>query len=151
MIYRLKFGDKIAAILPSGIQHWGVYSGNGMAISASKRRGVVTEETLEEFSGGNRIERLSQSEDISPTEVIARARSKIGKKWVLSSDNCQHFVNWCCHGEKSSPQLKIAVISGLAALTASKFVKDKQMLPFLLIIIGFFSYALFTQTNRVTA
>lgn len=39
------------------------------------------------------------------SEVLARARSRIGQEWSPFR-NCEHFVTWCHGLEPSSPQLR---------------------------------------------
>ncbi len=57
-------------------------------------------------------------------EVIRRARSRIGEKcYRLLTNNCEHFCEWCLHGEPRSEQVeralalprRLARIAGAAA------------------------------------
>lgn len=100
-------GEIIAAKLPSGIEHYGIVTGLGTVISASKRTGFVLEECIETFSGGHHVVSIGYPSTLNPIEVISQARTFLGRKWNLFFDNCQHFATEC-HGEKKSPQLQAA-------------------------------------------
>ena len=113
-------GEIIAAKLPLGIEHYGISTGYGTVISASLRTGVVLEESIEIFSGGYSIINKGYPSDLIPSVVLAKARSAIGDKWTLFTDNCQHFATWC-HENKHSPQLRWA-LGGILALVAVAFI-----------------------------
>jgi hypothetical protein len=43
--------------------------------------------------------------------VIRRARSRIGENgYRLLSNNCEHFCEWCLHGEPRSEQVERALV-----------------------------------------
>ena len=100
-----KQGELVAALLPSGIEHWGVATGNGTVISASKRVGFVVEESIHAFSSGYPTVSKGYPSNLPVNEVLNRAFSSLGKKWNLLFDNCQHFAMQC-HDDKHSPQLQ---------------------------------------------
>ncbi len=101
----------------AGIQHDGIYAGKGKVIAASKRTGMVCEQTLDDFADGRKIKSKGYPSALAPEIVLASARSKIGKKYNLLGYNCQHFASEC-HGQKHSRQLRSVVIStvGLTVL-----------------------------------
>ena len=107
-------GEIIAAKMPIGIEHYGISTGYGTVISASMRTGVVVEESMGMFSGGHVVISKGYPSELIPCAVLDNARSAIGKKWNLLTDNCQHFATWC-HANKHSPQLRWA-IGGIFAL-----------------------------------
>jgi hypothetical protein len=42
------------------------------------------------------------------TEVVERARSRIGEaSYRLFTNNCEHFCEWCIHGEARSRQVEV--------------------------------------------
>ena len=112
-------GGIIAARMPMGLEHWGISTGCGTFISASMRRGIVVEEDIETFSGGNPIVSKGYPSNMLRHEVVAKARNFLGRKWDLLDYNCQHFAT-DCHNQKQSPQLKFALFC-LAALGVAIF------------------------------
>lgn len=92
------------------IRHVGIITdrtihGWPMVISASKRTGCVTEESVHEFANGRKVHILDIVGNLPWKEVLRRARSQIGRRWDLFLGNCEHFVRWS-HGLKpTSPQL----------------------------------------------
>lgn len=66
----------------------------------------------------------------SPTEAIARARSRVGEDdYALFSNNCEHFVNWAKIGVARSTQVdgaqaaasKVGVVTVLGAVIVGLF------------------------------
>lgn len=91
------------------VTHVGIATGRGWVISNSRARGGVYEESLRDFSDGRPIRVLGHLGNLPASRVVERARSKIGERWSLFSNNCEHFVRWA-HGVKvASPQLENAV------------------------------------------
>lgn len=46
----------------------------------------------------------------SPEETVKRARSRIGeRKFLLPSNNCEHFVMWCKTGVRQSYQVNLVL------------------------------------------
>ncbi len=110
-----------------GIEHEGIYTDTGTVISASKRTGKVVEEDLQTFSGRRKIKNLGYPSDLPVEIVLNHARKKIGKRYNVLSDNCQHFAS-DCHGRKHSHQLRSLVIStisfaALAILTRGRIFR----------------------------
>lgn len=106
-------GQIVAVRLPGGIEHYGLWTGIGTVISASKRMGLVVEESIYEFSGGNPIVGKGYPSRLPPFAVISKARQLIGQKWDLVFNNCQHFATQC-HNVKHSPQLQLGIFALLA-------------------------------------
>lgn len=88
------------------------------AISCSRRRGGVTEESILEFSQGSEVIDRGYPSSLPPELVLWRARSRLGAPWKLLSANCEHFVAWCHGLEVTSPQLRAAGVFAGAALLA---------------------------------
>lgn len=78
-----------------------------MIISNSFRKKGVYEESWEDFSNGKKVEILGYPGNLSSTEVLNRARSKIGTRWNLFFWNCEHFINWSHGRNPRSPQVRI--------------------------------------------
>ncbi|MFK2911574.1 lecithin retinol acyltransferase family protein [Pseudomonas sp. 3HC3] len=50
-------------------------------------------------------------------EVVRRALSRVGEnQYRLLTNNCEHFCNWCLHGESRSDQVRNFVTHPFAAL-----------------------------------
>ena len=99
--------------------HLGIATEHGTIVANSKRKRCVSEETLEEFSGGRPIRAVGYWGSLSPAEVIRRARSLIGKPYNLIGFNCEHVVRWA-HGLKPrSNQVEGALMLGLAIAVAA--------------------------------
>ncbi len=114
------------------IKHFGIVSdkqwdGMPYIISNSLRAGQVAEEPANIFANGNTIRKVDDYPGkMNPYEVIARARSQLGKTYKLISWNCEHFIRWV-HGQKvESPQLQAAaIVGGLSLLALLYFKKNK--------------------------
>lgn len=93
--------------------HHGIYIGNGRVVhyaglARSWRPGPVEEVSLEEFAGGQSVSVLAEARGpFTPTEVVARARSRLGENlYRLISNNCEHFCEWCLSGHARSAQVE---------------------------------------------
>ncbi len=102
MAYQL--GDVLRVTVYGFVIHEGIYTDEGTVISNSRRNGYVVEETLGQFSAGRRVTNVGPLSEVSPHVALAHARTKLGKKYKLYSDNCQHFVRRCYRLKPKSPQ-----------------------------------------------
>jgi hypothetical protein len=82
------------------------FGGKPMLLSNSCRQGGVVEEDWSSCIGNRRIRTVGFPGNLSPEEVLARARSKSGEKWNLFTWNCEHFVHWAHGLRQQSPQLR---------------------------------------------
>ena len=112
-------GDVVRVRVAGVIQHEGIMTEHGRVISNSRRRGGVFEESTRDFSGGGKIEHIGRLSNRSPGQVLAQARSCIGRGYNAYSYNCQHFVRECYGLGRSSPQKKLAVGAGILAALAA--------------------------------
>jgi hypothetical protein len=95
-----------------GYLHHGIYVGDGRVIhyaglSRSWHRGPVEEVTLEQFAAGRSL-LIKPMVDAryGGVEIVARARSRLGEdRYRLTSNNCEHFCEWCVAGEARSEQV----------------------------------------------
>ncbi len=107
--------EKLAVLHPAGtvletdaygvIRHVGIATGYGSVIHASRRYGGVLETSEKQFSRGKPIRIIPHSSPLSGTELVVRARQKIGQRYGVLTRNCEHFVQWVIAGEPRSGQL----------------------------------------------
>lgn len=109
-------GD-IVSVRVGTIRHEGIMIEHGRVICNSRRYGGVTEKSVRDFAGGRTIKNHGQLRPIDPSQVLARARSQIGRAYHPYSYNCEHFVRFCYGKSPYSPQ-KIGAMS-LVALAAA--------------------------------
>lgn len=113
--------------------HHGIYIGNNEVIHYSgfandlKNEGVIEKVSLSEFAFGNKIEWVQYPKDkilYSPTEIVARAKSKLGESaYDLIENNCEHFACWCITGKSISHQVKTAVVGLTAVYLTGTLIK----------------------------
>jgi len=105
------------------IRHYGIISGINelgeiLVVSNSKALGCVTEELLKDFSMGKQTVVEGYPSNCSSSYVIERARSQLGRKYELYSDNCEHFVRWAHHLKPESPQLQFfSILAGALVIS----------------------------------
>jgi hypothetical protein len=124
--------------------HHGIYVGGGKVIHYSGwvrglHRGPVEEVPLDQFTcGGALWVGRRAPHHFDPIEVIGRARSRVGEdRYRVFSNNCEHFCEWCLHGEHRSYQVE-ALLSlparileaavRLVAGTLTSWMKTKRTL-----------------------
>jgi Lecithin retinol acyltransferase len=97
----------------TGYTHHGIYVGDGKVVhypglSRGWRGGPVEEVSLAEFARGRRVRvRPHMRARFDRDDVVARARSRLGEDcYRLLSNNCEHFCEWCVHGENRSRQVE---------------------------------------------
>src|SRR6202011_1991738 len=95
-----------------GFTHHGFYVGGGNVVhygglSHYQARGPVEEVSLESFMHGHTVwVRPHEAVRFDYAEVVRRARSRVGEdRYRLLSNNCEHFCEWCLHGEHRSYQV----------------------------------------------
>jgi hypothetical protein len=95
-----------------GYTHHGIYVGAGKVVHYAGlcrglHRGPVEEVSLECFSQGHKLSIKADRARYGPSEVVRRARSRLGEnRYQLSSNNCEHFCEWCISGESRSEQIE---------------------------------------------
>jgi len=103
----LQKGDHIFCVRDF-YSHHGIYDGNGgvyhYANDDSDCGWLNTDDTmvtycaLDTFAKGDKINVRKYESKLSPEEVIARAKSKIGQgQYNVLTNNCEHYAYWC-HG-----------------------------------------------------
>jgi len=93
--------------------HHGIYLGNGRVVHYAGlcngwQSGPVEEVSLEQFANGERVLAIKHSSNaFSDSEVVARARSRLGENmYDILRNNCEHFCEWCVTGRKRSWQVR---------------------------------------------
>lgn len=91
--------------------HHGIYLGSGnvahySGFSSSFRPGPVVVTSIGNFANGRPVWVFHERGEFTNDEIANRARSRIGEcKYKILSNNCEHFCNWCIHGENRSTQV----------------------------------------------
>lgn len=103
---RLHPAGTLLAVRVRGLfDHVGIATGYGTVIHSSARYGRVMETDLSDFSGGRPVRSVAYGSSLSGTQVVVRARGRIGQRYNALVRNCEHFVTWCVSGEARSGQL----------------------------------------------
>ena len=97
-----------------GYAHHGIHVGNGKVVHyaglsrALLLRGPVEEVSLAEFADGRAVSiKARPLPRFAPAEIVARAKSRLGEnRYRLTSNNCEHFCEWCLSGESRSEQVE---------------------------------------------
>jgi hypothetical protein len=96
-----------------GYTHHGIYAGRGKVLQygGGLRRGCVEEVPLCGFSRGREIwVRVGEAAMQDRPEVVRRARSRLGEdRYHVLTNNCEHFCEWCVHGQNRSYQVDTLV------------------------------------------
>jgi len=87
------------------IDHVGIATGYGTVIHSSRRFGAVAETSLDQFSQGRPVAIVPCVMPLPGSEVVARARGRIGQRYGVLTRNCEHFVHWAISGQPKSRQL----------------------------------------------
>jgi uncharacterized caspase-like protein len=111
-------------VTPRGwYEHHGIYVGDGRVVHyAGYCRGLhsgpVEEVSLEQFCAGHGFAvRAHANSGYTPTEIVERARSRIGEHgYRLLANNCEHFCEWAIMGRSCSVQVERFLASPLALL-----------------------------------
>lgn len=103
-------------------RHVGIFAGlnaHGVptVISNSGHHGMVIEETLDQFRAGGDLKVEGYWGTLPPQQVLARARAKLGSKYLLFNWNCEHFARYAHGLKEESPQIAVASsLIGIALL-----------------------------------
>jgi Lecithin retinol acyltransferase len=96
-----------------GYTHHGIYVGDGCVVQYAGfkfglQRGPIEEVVLSQFAQGHPIWiKLEESRLFERHEIVRRARSRVGEDcYRLLTNNCEHFCEWCIHGEHRSYQVE---------------------------------------------
>lgn len=98
-------GTVLAVQVMGVIRHVGLATGYGTVIHSSRRYGEVRETSENQFSQGEPVRVIAYETELSGTEIVTRARRKMGQRYGLLTRNCEHFVSWVISGTARSGQL----------------------------------------------
>lgn len=115
-----------------GYEHHGIYVGDGMVVHyggffTGLQRRPVELLSLTHFADGRPVQvRFHARARYSPSEVVARAKSRLGEDhYRLATNNCEHFCEWCLFGEARSVQVeRLRAWPRMAALAAARRLKE---------------------------
>ncbi len=112
-----------------GYDHHGLYIGGGEVIhysgfSEAFDKGSIEITSLEEFEQGNGSKVKNHIVSVYDADKrVERAFSKLGEdSYSLIFNNCEHFVNWCFNGFKTSSQVNNVTAT---AVLANEYLKRK--------------------------
>ena len=88
-----------------GLKHYGIATGYGTVIHASRRFGKVDETSFDVFADGRKVHITSHHSRASGSQIVARARLRKGQRYNVMVNNCEHFVTWVLEGKGRSAQL----------------------------------------------
>lgn len=94
-----------------GFAHHGIYVGchkvvHYAGIANGLCWGPVEEVSLAQFACGHTLWVRPGAARFDHADVVRRARSRIGEdSYHLFRNNCEHFCEWCLHGEPRSEQV----------------------------------------------
>jgi uncharacterized caspase-like protein len=111
-------------VTPRGwYEHHGIYVGDGRVVHYAGychglHTGPVEEVRLDEFCQGQGFAtRVRGVSPYAPTQIVQRARSRIGeRRYDLLANNCEHFCEWAIMGRANSVQVERFLRSPLALL-----------------------------------
>jgi len=96
-----------------GYTHHGIHVGGGKVVhyaglSLGIHRGPVEEVSLADFADGREVTvKPAADARYSGERIAARARSRLGEdRYRLTTNNCEHFCEWCIRGESRSEQVE---------------------------------------------
>jgi hypothetical protein len=96
-----------------GYTHHGIYVGEGKVVHyaglhRALARGPIEEVSLEEFADGQSILVKNSVAALYPAAaIVERARSRLGEnRYRITTNNCEHFCEWCLRGESRSEQVE---------------------------------------------
>ena len=124
--------------------HHGIYSGRNRVVhyvkSGAKRRAVIRETALEDFSQGAPVRVQTYPACFSPGHTVRLARQCVGQalgggKYNGVINNCEHFATWCKTRVAESDQAQRGVRAASGAVTvvggiiARKFLQKTVLAP----------------------
>jgi hypothetical protein len=95
-----------------GYLHHGIYVGEGRVVhyaglAYGLYHGPVEEVSLAQFARGRGVWARWRPPSFERAEIVRRARSRVGEaRYRILHNNCEHFCEWCVHGEARSYQIE---------------------------------------------
>ena len=119
-----KPGDILGVQMPL-YMHKGILFPDQRVLHASKEKGKVVLDTIENFSEGKRIHALGYPGRLAPDQVISRGLELYGQRYRLIRNNCEHLVAHAHGLPKSSPQLNAWLMVGVVGVTAAAIIRRR--------------------------
>ncbi len=93
----LQKGDHVA-VSRVVYSHHGIYDGDGFVYAYDN--GIVGMSPLADFADGDDVYRVDDEARYTPEEILQRALSRFGEmEYHVVFNNCEHFAEWCRHGD----------------------------------------------------
>jgi hypothetical protein len=96
-----------------GYTHHGIYVGDGRVVHYAGsfpwlRGGPIETVSLDGFTQGSHLTVIAEpTAAFAAAEIVRRALSRVGEsRYHLLTNNCEHFCEWCLHGEPRSRQVE---------------------------------------------
>lgn len=95
-----------------GYLHHGIYVGDGRVVhyaglAYGLHHGPVEEVSLVQFARRRGVWARWGTSAFDHPEIVRRARSRVGEaRYRILDNNCEHFCEWCVHGESRSYQVE---------------------------------------------
>ena len=93
--------------------HHGIYVGDGYVVHYAGsfpwlRGGPIERVSLETFTQGRCLDVIVEPDAAyAAADIVRRAMSRVGEaRYHLLTNNCEHFCEWCLHGEPRSRQVE---------------------------------------------
>lgn len=122
-------------------QHHGIYVGHNQVIANLRKDGIRVC-SWDEFASGNKVSVCYHYDEpcYSNEDIVKRAYSKLGEdNYLILTNNCEHFANWCVTGKEYSKQTRVVAGAAIAA-TAAKVLYDvsrnKNPIPTIAVAAG---------------
>ncbi|RAN36456.1 C40 family peptidase [Hyphomonas pacifica] len=106
-------GDVVSIRFGVVLSHYGVVTTRRTVISNSRKHGGVIEQSLEDFSTGQRIRRHGRYSGLDAHLVEHRARGRIGHDYDFFGSNCGHLVRHAHHRKPTPMQVGAATVRAI--------------------------------------
>jgi hypothetical protein len=102
--------------------HKGILFPDRRVLHASKEKGRVVLDTLENFSEGKPVRALGYPGRLAPDQVLSRGLALLGQRYRLLRNNCEHLVAHAHGLPEKSPQLNAWLAVGVVGVTAAALI-----------------------------
>lgn len=73
-------------------------------------------QTLAAFADGKQVDTSQANTPLTPSQVVARAESMLGRPYDTMRWNCEHFVAFALGNKIESQQVQVATVSVLTLI-----------------------------------
>ncbi|MGJ3258470.1 MAG: lecithin retinol acyltransferase family protein [Rhodospirillales bacterium] len=138
----------ILVIDMSGYHHYGIYMGNGHVAHNSKQTGMVCIEPLHSFLEGKPLRYQAPEQPVQADLLFEKIIPKLGEKYSLFSNNCEHFVSSTTNDQPSSSQVNAVAIGAILGL-AYGFISNRPLQQVISLAVSG-AYASIALQNSIT-